>query len=93
MDPRIKKLDAEVENYTRAVAKREKQIEHFKDIIKDRKTRLSSLKKPAKKPIKKKAKPKAKPKVKAKPKAKETKTEKTKTEKTKTEKTKAKGKK
>ena len=64
MDPRIKKLEAEVENYTRAVAKRERQIEHFKEIIKDSKTKLSSLKKPAKKPVRKKAKQKAKPKTK-----------------------------
>jgi|TARA_B100000315_G_scaffold236141_1_gene251651 hypothetical protein len=63
MDPRIKKLEIEIENYTRAVTKRERQIEHFKDILNDRKDKLKGLKKPKKTKVKKKTKSKVKSKV------------------------------
>jgi chromosome segregation ATPase len=61
MDPRIKKLEAEIENYEKAIAKRKKEIKHFQGIIKNTKRKLTALKKPA---PKKKTKSKAKAKTK-----------------------------
>lgn len=72
MNPKIKRLKIEIANYERAIAKRERQIEHFRDIIERRTAELEALKpkrKPkkkvaAKKPVKKKAvKKKATPKA------------------------------
>lgn len=52
MNPKIKKLKIEIANYERAIAKRDRQIEHFRDIIERKSAELEELK-PKRKPKKK----------------------------------------
>ncbi len=43
MNPKVKRLEIEIGNYGRAVAKREREIEHFKKIIEARNGELEKL--------------------------------------------------